>query len=114
MKPLGFDPEDHQPEQLHTIGILPARIGVGKVLPDIAVGNRPQQGIGQGMTEHIRIRMAVKPLRGRDVHATEHQPSAGCEAVNVIAYASAGHRVFRAQCSVFSVQCSEDQLSSEY
>jgi hypothetical protein len=45
-------------------------VSVRKVSPDIAVGNRSQKGISNGMQKDICVRMPLKAIEIRNLDAT--------------------------------------------
>jgi hypothetical protein len=51
-------------------------IGVRKVSPDVAVSNRSQEGISNGMQKDICIRMPLKAIEIRNLDATQNQGAA--------------------------------------
>jgi hypothetical protein len=48
-------------------------VRVRKVSPDIAVGNRSQQSIADGMQKDICIRMPLEAIEIRNLNATQNQ-----------------------------------------
>jgi hypothetical protein len=48
-------------------------VRVRKVSPDIAVGNRSQEGISDGMQKDICIRVPLKAIEIRNLDATQNQ-----------------------------------------
>ena len=67
----------------------PLRIVGRKMLADIALGERAQDGIDQRMQRHISIRMAGHAAAMRDAHAAEHHMIAVDKGVHVEAVADA-------------------------
>jgi len=68
---------------------LQLRIGIGKMSADIAQPGRTQQGIAQGMDEHIPIRMRDQPLFVRNGDAAQHHMIPITEPVGIIAMTNA-------------------------
>jgi hypothetical protein len=56
---------------------------------DIAVGERAEDGVDQGMQHHVGVGMARQSARMRDAHAAEHHVIAVAELVYVEAEARA-------------------------
>ena len=82
----GFEPTAHPAQQIQAVGVLPARVAVRKMPPDIAVRRRAQQRIGQGMRHDIGIRVAGQPLRMGHNNPAQHKRAPVDEAVRVKAY----------------------------
>ena len=76
-------------EQLDRIGAGPTRIGVGKVLADVAEPGRPEERVGAGMCDDVSVAVAVEPALAREDTPTEHQDAARivAEAMDVEALA---------------------------
>ena len=55
------------------ISALPTRIGVGKMATDVAQRRGAEQGIGDGVQQHIGIRVPEQPCHVVNVHAADHQ-----------------------------------------
>jgi hypothetical protein len=65
------------------VGAAVARIAVGKVLADIAVAQRAQQGIAQGMNDHITVRVRNDALRVGDAYTAQDHVISSAEGVHV-------------------------------
>ena len=48
----------HTGKQYHRIGTLVGRVGIGEQLADVSPAAGAQNGVGQGVREHIGIRVA--------------------------------------------------------
>jgi hypothetical protein len=59
-------------------------VSVRKVSSDIAVGNRSQEGISNGMQKDICIRMPLKAIEIRNLDATQKQGTTRNQRVNVV------------------------------
>lgn len=68
---------------------LDGRIGIGKVVTDIVEATGPEDGIGNGVTEHIGIRVADQADLGEERHAAQNQRESSLQAVDVVAVADA-------------------------
>ena len=45
-------------QQLHRVGVLPLRIGVGKQLADVARAGGAEDGVGERVRDGVGVRMA--------------------------------------------------------
>jgi hypothetical protein len=54
-------------------GVLPARIGVRKVMPDVALAQSAKNRIAYGVHQHIRVRMPFEPPGMRNFHTPQDQ-----------------------------------------
>lgn len=60
-------------------------VGVREMPPDISQPRRAQQGVGNGVEQHIGVGMAVQPLFVVDLHAAQYQVTAFHQPVHVVA-----------------------------
>ena len=67
-------------------------IGIGKVAANIPHGRRPQQRVGDGVQQHIRVGVAQQAQRVVDDHAAHHQGATGHQGMYVPTLANAHHR----------------------
>ena len=74
-------------QQEAAVRALVAHVAVWEVPPNVAQGRRTQQGIHQGVEDHIRIGVAEKPLFIGDRHTAQHQRPPLHQAVDVVALA---------------------------
>src|SRR5208282_2385980 len=76
-------------EQRDRVGVLVARIAVGKVPAKVARTDRAEDRIGQRMSRDVRVRMAAQSLVVLDFDAAEHEPAARFERMKIesVAYA---------------------------
>ena len=65
------------------------RIAGREVLADIALAQRAEDGVGQGVQRHIGVGMPGQRLGVRDRHAAKDDVIASAEAMNVEAVADA-------------------------
>ena len=63
------------------------RIGVGEMGTDVAERRRPQQRVGDGMQQDVRIRMAQQAMGVRYLDTAQDQFAAGDQCVHVPAFA---------------------------
>ena len=63
----------------------PLRIAGREMHPDIAVGERAENGVDQRMQRHIGVGMPGEALLMRNAHAAERDMVAGPEGVHVVA-----------------------------
>ncbi|MOA19102.1 hypothetical protein D3C78_1394590 [compost metagenome] len=75
--PRGF----HQ--QLHGIRALELRVGVGKVPADVPQRRAAQQRIGDGMQQHVGIRMPEQAHAVGNFHAADDELAAGHQGVDI-------------------------------
>jgi hypothetical protein len=68
-------------------------VGVGVGVPDVADAGSAQEGVRQGVQDHVRVRVAVEAAGMLDADAAEDERAAGNEAVRVVAGADAVHAV---------------------
>ena len=68
---------------------LPLRIARRKVLADVAVGERAEDGVDDGVQHHVGVGMSGQAAVMRDPHAAERDVIAGAEGVHVEADAGA-------------------------
>ena len=80
-------------EQHPAVGVLPARIGIGKVRSDVAQRERAEDGVAHGVQQDIGVGVAVEAALVRNDHAAQHEPAAGDERMDVepVADAHVGH-----------------------
>ena len=78
-------PLDRERQELVRRGATPLRIGRRKMRPDVAVGERAQNGVDQGMQRHVGIGMPRQRPRMRDAHAAEPDVIAVDESMDVVA-----------------------------
>ena len=60
-------------------------VGVREMPPDISQPRRAQQGVGNGVEQHVGVGMAVQPLFVVDLHAAQYQVTAFHQPVHVVA-----------------------------
>ena len=72
-------------EDLHAGDAFDARIGGGEPVADVWLTHGTEDGIGNGVGEHIGIAMAFEATAVRDGNAAEHERAAFLEGVDIIA-----------------------------
>ena len=72
-------------EQRDAVRALPFRIGIGKMLADIARRGRAENRIGHRVAQHVGIRMAGEPGLVRNLHAANDERPARLQAVQIVA-----------------------------
>ena len=72
-------------QQLDARCVLPPRIGIRIMLPDIAGARRAQNGIRDRVTHNVSVRMSERAALGGDIDAAEYQPPAFDQAVQIVA-----------------------------
>ena len=77
------------PQQRNAVRALVARVGIRKVLADVTERERTEQGIHDGMREHIRVRVTVQTKLKRNVHTADDARSAGDQSVYVVTVSDA-------------------------
>ncbi len=60
-------------QQLHAVCAPVGRVCIREKLADIPLAGRAQQGIDDGMGQHIRIRMAIQAEAALDAHAGQQK-----------------------------------------
>ena len=95
--------------QLDAVGAFPARIGIGKVPTDVAEGRRSENGVGDRVTDDVRVRVAERTAIRRDGDAAEDERPAGDQPMKVVARAGAastgGQRLRGPRISVGGLRC---------
>lgn len=80
---LAQEPDDFFEEQ-KAVDVGKLRIGIGKMLAQVAEVGGAEQGVADGVAEHIRVGMPGEAEWMFDLDAAEHQTTSGHERVNVI------------------------------
>jgi hypothetical protein len=70
---------------MNTIRILKLRIGIRKMLSDIALPGRAQKRIAQSVQKNIRIGMPVQTFRVRDLYTPQNELPALLKTMYIIA-----------------------------
>ena len=73
-------------------------------MPDVGQPRRAEDGVGDGVREHVAVGMRDGPGVGRNFRSAEHAASAAFQAVNVVADADA-HRRLR----IFAFHCGDNE-----
>ena len=73
-------------------------VGVRKMMADVALADRAEHGVGDGVSEHVGIAVAIEAVRMRDFHAAEDERAAFDEAMHVVADAGRDSYVPRDRC----------------
>ena len=71
------------------VGAAPGGVGVGIVAADIAGLERSQDGVHDGVQQHVGVGVTHGPLLRRHLHAADHQRTAAGEPMDVVAVAHA-------------------------
>jgi hypothetical protein len=79
----------HVAEQLQAVGPLVCSIGIGEMLPDVTLANGPQNGVGNGVQQHVGIGMAEKARFMRDINPADDASAARHQPMDVIAVSDA-------------------------
>ena len=66
-----------------------ARIGIGKMFPDVPQARSTEQRIADGVQENIGIGMAIKPFFKRDIYPAQNEFSPGRKPMNIVPKADA-------------------------
>ena len=66
-------------------------VGIGKMLPDVAKRRRSEEGVGNGVQQHIRIRVPQQPLFIRYIHAAEDELASLHQSMHVVADTHSRH-----------------------
>ncbi len=69
--------------QQAAVGATQAVVRVGKVAPDVAQPCRAQQGIADGVQQHIPVRMSQQAAVEGNLHPADHQLAPGHERMHV-------------------------------
>ena len=81
----------HAPRRLgqqHTrVGALERQVGVGKMRANVAQRRSAQQGVGDGVQQHIGVRVAQQPEVKRNLYPTQNQLALSHERMDVPAFA---------------------------
>ncbi len=73
----------HLAQEYAAVGTSVTRIGIGKVLADVAIAERAQDGIAKSMDHHVTVRMRHHALGISDFHAAQHDMIAFPEGVHI-------------------------------
>ena len=76
-------------QQRDAVRALVARVGIRKVPSDVTERERAEQGIHDGMREHIRVRVTVQTKLKRNVHTADDARPAGDQSVYVVTVSDA-------------------------
>ena len=82
--PASCDPLEHLFEHPQALHVFEGRIRVRKVPANVAHGQRTQNGIDDGMGQHVRIRVAEKALGKRNGNAPEDQGASFDQSMSII------------------------------
>ncbi len=63
----------HLAEQRQAVGVAPALVGVGEVLPDVAEAGCAQQRVDDRVGQDVSVGVAGQPQLGLDLDPAEHQ-----------------------------------------
>src|SRR5579872_4068519 len=83
LEPSGFRQLSGVAEEDETVAAFPTRVGVGEMHSDIAQCGRAQNGIGDGVRQHVRVRVAFQSEFAGDGDSAQNQRAAGGDAVDV-------------------------------
>src|SRR4051812_40325218 len=61
------------------------------MMADVAFADRAEDRVGDGVRENVGVRVAVKAVRMRNLHAAENERAAFRETMDVVADAGEGH-----------------------
>ena len=70
---------------------VPARVGIGEKLADVAFSQRAQNGIANGMHKHVRIGMPLQALPVGNVHTAQDQFAARRQWMHIISDSGMNH-----------------------
>ena len=76
-------------QQYDGAGTVKLRIRIGKMATNIAQGGRAQHGIGDGVQEHIGIRMPQQAVAMGHGHTAQQQGATWDEGMHIPAFADA-------------------------
>ena len=68
---------------MQAAGAFPARVGIGEMHADIAERDGPEQSVGDGVGQHIGVRVAFQSEVARDGDAAQDQRPAGYDAMDI-------------------------------
>ena len=78
-------------QQCDAVRALVARVGIRKMLADVTERERTEQGIHDGVREHIRVRVPQQPQGVGHLHPAQDQPPPLHQTVYIIAVSNAQH-----------------------
>src|SRR5439155_10362802 len=78
------DDLDRAREQIDAVGIFPRRIGIRKMPSDIALRAATEDGVGDGVAQHVGVRVADEAHLVRNPDAANHQRTARLEPMEVV------------------------------
>ena len=79
----------HLAQQRPAVRVLVCHVGFGKVPPDVALPDRPENRIADSVQKHVGVGMTFEAALKRKHNSTEHQSPAFDQAMNVKAAADA-------------------------
>ena len=79
-----FEDVRHAREDVRAGDALDGGVRVGKMVADVGGGDRAQQRVGDGVDEHVGVRMAFESLGMRDLDPAEKERPAFREGMNVV------------------------------
>jgi len=82
----GTHPPRSLDQQDHRVGALEGGISVREMAADVHRRQPPPAGVGDGVQQHVSIRMAQQAQTKRYRHATEHQGTTGHQRVHIPAF----------------------------
>ena len=80
-------------QQHQRVRAFETRVGVGEMAPDVAQRGRTQQRVGDGVQQHVGIRMAEQALVWGICHPTDDQRATGHQRMHVPALTDAKRKV---------------------
>src|ERR1700674_1721572 len=82
----------HAPQKLETVGVLPFRIGIGEMAADIPQSRGSEKRVTDSVRQNISIGVADGAFFERHFDASEDQPTAGGESMQIIPDTRTAHR----------------------
>ena len=74
-------------QKYYRVGVFPARVAGREMLADVAVGDGPKHGVGDGVEGNIGVRMAYQTMVMGDSNPTQSDMITGAELMHVEALA---------------------------
>ena len=80
-------PKNHPPQELRAGDVPIGRVGIGKEPADVALTRRTEQGVDDGVDQHVAVRVTEQAGRVRDLRPRPAQAAGPDEPMDVVPHA---------------------------